>query len=266
MNYLRDLAVGRYHAVNSPLHRLDPRTKMLCAILLMLGDFLIINLPAMILFFILVSWLFPLARIPWKTFWSNLATFAWFYALTFVIHLFFHPGQELLRIPALGWIITAEGVKAGFLFSIRIAALVSLSALLMALTTPQDLADGLERMLRPLARFKVPVAEGALLISIALRFVPVILEEAEKIRLAQISRGANLDSGRWPRIQKYLPMMIPLFAGALRRADNLALALEARAYRGGNHRTQLVELRLHLLDIYAFMLCLSAFGLFWIWR
>jgi len=253
---MRDFTLGRYHAGDSLLHRLDPRTKLVCTLVLMLAVFATSSVAAISLLLALLLALYPLGRLPLRLFWSNVKVFAWLYIITFFIHLFFHPGTEIARLPLLGWAITGEGLEAGVLFTLRIVLLVSLSSLLLALTMPQDLTDGLERLLKPAARLGLPVSEGALMISIALRFVPILWDEAEKIRRAQVSRGADLDGGLIARMKKSLPMLIPLFAGALKRADDLALALEARAYQGGRGRTRMIALKYSPADGAAFALTL----------
>ena len=133
-----------------------------------------------------------------------------------------------------------------------IAVLVSISTLLMAVTTPQDITDGMERILKPLSILKVPVGDAALIISIALRFVPVLTQEAQKIQKAQCARGADLEGPWWIRIRKSIPMILPLFAGALKRADTLALALEARGYGTASSRTRMMVMKLRVADAVAF--------------
>lgn len=263
MYSLRDLTLGRYVAGNSILHRLDPRTKLICALLLMIAVFFVNDVASIVVFLVLTIALFPVADLSLRFFWGNVRVFIWLYAITFFIHLFFHPGKALFSVPFLGWSITEEGLSAGALFTIRIAVLVSLSNLLMAVTMPQDLTDGMERLFRPLTRLGIPVGEGALMISIALRFVPVLMQEAEKIQKAQMARGADLEGSWMIRVRKSLPMILPLFAGALKRADDLALALEARAYQGGEGRTRLVELRYALRDFSGLLVVvLFAAGIF----
>jgi energy-coupling factor transport system permease protein len=265
LNYLNDLTLGRYHPGESVLHRLDPRTKLLCTLVWMLVIFRIERVPGILVFLLLTVLLFPLAHLPLQIFWRNVRAFFWLYGITFLIHLFFHPGQVIWVVPGVGWNITAEGIQAGILFTVRIAILISISNLLMAVTTPQDITDGLEKMFRPLVRFGIPVGESALMISIALRFVPILWEESDKIRKAQISRGADLEGSWILRIRKTIPMILPLFAGALKRADDLAMALEARAYRGGRGRTQMISLQMSLRDYLAFTTTAGIMIAFWMY-
>ncbi len=259
MHYLNGLTLGRYFGGDSIIHRLDPRSKLICALLLMVAVFTIGSIIGIVLFMFLSMALFLLADIPLRLFWNNLRMFFLLYAITFAIHLFFHPGNAIIQLPLLGWEITLEGIRAGILFTVRIAVLISISTLLMSVTTPQDLTDGLEKLFRPLTGLRVPVSEGALMISIALRFVPILMQEAVKIQQAQVSRGADMEGSWIVRIRKSLPMILPLFAGALKKADDLALALEARGYRGGKGRTKLIELRIQQRDVTALFLTCAIF-------
>ena len=231
----------------------------------MLVIFRIEQVSGILVFLLLTILLFPLARLPLHRFWRNVRAFFWLYGITFFIHLFFHRGQPVWVVPGLGWIITAEGIQAGILFTVRIAILITISNFLMAVTTPQDITDGLEKLFRPFARFGVPVGEIALMISISLRFVPILWEESDKIRKAQISRGADLEGSWILRIRKTIPMVLPLFAGALKRADDLAMALEARAYRGDEGRTQMISLRMSFRDYLAFLATAVLVLAFWIY-
>lgn len=263
---MRRFSFEEYQSGDSLLHRLDPRTRLLGTLVLIAAAFVIGRIPVILIFFALTASLYPLGRIPINVFLGHLKSFFWLYAITFLIHLLFHPGQKQIFLPIIGGLVSREGLEAGVLFTVRIAALVSLSTLLLAITTPQDLTDGLERLLRPLSRFGVPVSEGALTISIALRFVPVLLDEGEKIRRAQISRGADLEGSRIARLRKVPPLVIPLFASALKRADDLAQALEARAYKGGTGRTRMIEMQFGFWDVAALGITLAIAAGFWIWR
>jgi energy-coupling factor transport system permease protein len=239
------------------MHRLDPRTKLLCSLVLMGALFAINRLDVMVCLFLGIALLYFFAEIPPRLFWGNLLIFFWLYLITFCLHCFMHPGLVLLKIPVVGWTITQEGVHAGLLFSLRVGVLIALSSLLMSVTMPQELTDGLEKLLSPFKKIGIPVSEGALMISIALRFVPILVEEAEKIRRAQQARGADLEGSLPIRLKKTLPMILPLFSSALKKADDLALALEAKGYRGGAGRTQLVLLKLSYQDLIALFVTIS---------
>jgi energy-coupling factor transport system permease protein len=263
---MRHLTFTGFQSGESVLHRLDPRTKLLCTLALMAALFVVDNIPIILFFWALAASLYPLGHIPLTVFWRHLRSFVWLYAITFSIHLLFDPGAKLLPLPWIGGVISLAGLRAGILFTVRIAALLSLSTLLMILTAPQDMTDGLERLLRPLSRLGVPIMAWALMISIALRFVPVLLDEGEKIRRAQISRGANLEGSWLVRLRKIPPLVIPLFAAALKRADDLAQALEARGYRGGRSRTRMIEMRLAGRDATALGMVFGLVACIWIWR
>jgi energy-coupling factor transport system permease protein len=254
------------HSSDSPLHRLDPRARLVCALALIATSFVIADIGAILLFLALTTALYPLGRLPLRVFWRHLKAFSWLYAITFLIHLIFHPGHKLIDLPIVGQFLSLEGLQAGMLFTVRIAALISISTLLLTLTPPQDMTDGLERMFRPFSRLGLPVSDGALTISIALRFVPVLLEEGVKIRRAQMARGADLE-GLWlKRMRSIPPLVIPLFASALKRADDLAAALEVRAYRGGSGRTRMTQMRFSLRDIMALAVVFGVAAIFWIQR
>jgi len=242
---------GQYCAGDSLLHHLDPRTKIICMLLFLAATFAVGSVLWIAAFFLIVVLLFILGGISLQIFWRNIRLFIWLYAVTFIIHLFIHPGDMLFRVPLTGWTATQQGVQFGVLFTVRIAVLLSLSTLLMLVTTPQDITDGLERLLKPLSKLKVPVGEIALMISIALRFVPTLMEEAARIQKAQAARGADLEGSGLKRLRKSIPMILPLFSGALKKADNLALALEARGYRGGRNRTKLIELKYRNCDLFS---------------
>ncbi|MFH1861742.1 MAG: energy-coupling factor transporter transmembrane component T [bacterium] len=252
MQIFRDFTLGRYFSADSALHRLDPRTKLICTLAFLLLVFGMEEPVEVGSFFILIMALFLWAKIPFRMLWGNIRIFLWLYALTFLLHLFLHPGEALWRVPLLGLTITSEGIAAGILFTVRIAVIISLSNLLMAITMPQDLTDGMEKLLKPLTRFRIPVSEGALMVSIALRFVPILIQEADKIQKAQLARGADLEGAFFLRLRKFIPILLPLFSGALKKADVLALALEARAYRGGEGRTRMVSLAYRMGDLLAF--------------
>ena len=145
MRHLKDLTLGRYLYGESVIHRLDPRTKLICALLIMVGVFTVDRIPEIVAYLILTTALFPIAGLSIQIFWNNLRIFMLLFLITFLIHLFMHPGEILLRLPLTEWGITVEGMFAGVLFTVRIAVLIAVSSLLMLVTTPQDLTDGLEK-------------------------------------------------------------------------------------------------------------------------
>ena len=193
----------------------------------------------------------------------NVMAFMPLFIITFSIHFLGHKGEALFEIPVVHWVATLEGLAAGILFTMRMISLILILGLFLALTAPQDLTDGLEKLARPLARMGLPVSQGALIVSMAFRFVPILAEEADRIRRAQISRGAPLEGWTVFRLHRLVPIVLPLFVAALKRADDLALALEARGYRGGQGRTQMTELRFKAGDAAAILLCLIFCAAIW---
>jgi energy-coupling factor transport system permease protein len=249
---------------NSVLHKLDPRTKLFCTLILMVGIFAAHRDLALLSLFIAAVGCFLMGGIPLQKVVRNLIAFAPLFAITFAIHLFSNPGHDLFAVPLLGWRATLQGLQAGVLFTLRMADLIMVMGLFLSLTAPQDLTDGLERLAAPLTKLGLPIAQGALTISIALRFAPVLLDEATRIRRAQISRGARLDGSALLRLHRFLPIILPLFAGALQRADDLALALEARGYRGGPGRTRMNPLRFSRRDAVALCVILLIAFVAWV--
>jgi len=168
---------------------------------------------------------------------KNLKPFFWLFLITFLIHLLTTRGTVLYSIPWLDWTITSEGMTNGTVYSIRLALLIIIAALLTMTTAPIELTDSLEKLFSPLKRVKVPVHEFALMMTLALRFIPILLREAERIRNAQLSRGLSLEGNLMHRVKNIIPMILPLMVAAIRRADELAVAMEARSYTGGSGRT-----------------------------
>ncbi|MFH1569807.1 MAG: energy-coupling factor transporter transmembrane component T [Gemmatimonadota bacterium] len=251
MPILRDIALGRYVAVDSPVHRLDPRTKFLGSMVLMLATVTartwapVLLAGAAVLVGVLV------ARLPWRLPLRNLRPFAWLFAFTLVLHGTMTPGHLLWQVPHTGIEVTAEGLRTGALLSVRLAAVISIASLMTLTTAPMELTDGLERLLRPLRRFGFPAHELAMMVTIALRFIPVLVEEAERLHKAQLARGADFGGGPIRRARRLVPLLVPLFISAFGRADRLALAMESRCYRGGEGRTSYRQLQLGAQDALA---------------
>ena len=201
-----------------------------------------------------------LARIPW---WHALHTFRpflWLILITFGLHLFFAEGRIWVEVPWVGWSITDVGVRQGTLFAGRLLVVIGTSTLLLLTTTPTDLADGLERLLRPLARWRIPVSELSLMLTIALRFIPTIFEEAYRIQRAQVARGATLQQGLFRRLHAVVSILIPVYVAVFRRATELGIALEARGYPGVVPRTCYRELVFQRTDALAAAVVVAACG------
>jgi energy-coupling factor transport system permease protein len=249
------LLPGMYMAAESPLHRLDPRVKMGATMLLMVLPFAAPSLLSTLLLVGSVVALALLSTAPLQSLLRTLGTVFWLGLFMFFFYLFTTPGRPLVTI----WRITVtwEGILAGATQMYRLCLLVVLSALLTFTTSPAQLAHGLEAALGPLARFGLPVRELAMVVTIALRFVPTLFDEIDKIVKAQRARGADLRSrSPWRRIRSWAPTFVPIFVSAFRRADDLARAMEARGFRGTRHRTRLYELRLTRQDLAASLIVL----------
>jgi energy-coupling factor transport system permease protein len=258
MNTLQNVAIGQYVPGQSFVHRIDPRSKLLFVVLFATLVFFANNPAsyAILIGFMIVSlWL---SRISVSYILKSLQP-VWFLILfTVLLHLLVTKGGAVYA--QWGWLtIEEEGVRQAVYMSVRLTLLVIVSSLLTLTTSPIDLTEGLERLLGPTRKIGVPVHEIALMLSIALRFIPTLLEETDKIMKAQMARGADFHSGNLIRRAKNLiPIAIPLFVGAFRRAEELALAMEARCYRGGTGRTRLRKLTLTWRDV---CLALAALGL-----
>lgn len=243
-------AMGQYVPGASLLHRLDPRTKLLAVLVYSVLIFLLKTPVAMALAagFALLAVL--LARLAPRFIWRGLRPVAVFVLIAFVLNVLLTDGEALFRVGPVT--VTREGVGLGALLAGRLLLLVLFSSLLTMTTTPIALTDGLERILRPFRAVGVPAAELALMMTIALRFIPTLLDEAERIMKAQQARGARFQvGGPIAQARGLLPVLVPLFVAAFRRADELAVAMEARGYRGGAGRTRMKELRFGARDAMA---------------
>lgn len=245
---LSTMTLGQYAYRDSWVHRLDPRTKLIVMFGMMavifLWNYLWTLLGALLLMLIAyrASALSPLLAF------RNIRSFFWLFAFTFLIHLFFTQGRILYRLPWIRWEITEPGLRLGAFYTLRIALLIILANLLTLTTSPMEFTDGIERLLNPLKRFRFPAHEIAMMISIALRFIPILMEEIDRIQKAQISRGARFDGHLIRRIRGIIPIVVPLFVSTFRRANDLALAMDARCYRGGDNRTVFQILKMGRMD------------------
>ena len=243
---------GQFYPVESPLHTLDPRTKILSVAVLVVGLFLVDSLAGFLVVAAAVAALVAVGRIPLLTFLRLLRPVLFIVVLTAVFQILFsREGAALFEWGILE--IHAGGVELGLTLAMRILLLVSAANLLTATTAPVALADGIEDLLSPLKRVRFPAHEVAMMMTIALRFIPTLYEEAQKITNAQAARGADYDDGGpIRRARAMVPVLVPLTVGAFRRADELAEAMESRGYRGGEGRTRYRELRYRDRDAGAF--------------
>ena len=249
---LKDITLGQFFPGATPVHRLDPRTKLLLLIVYIVALFLANNWAGYAVTAAFLIFVTALGRIPFKSMTRGLKPMLIFIVFTAVLNLFYTQGGVLLVD---WWIfhIWSEGVRTAVFMVLRILLLVCGTFLLTYTTSPIALTDALERLLSPLKKIKAPVHELAMMMSIALRFIPTLIEETDKIISAQKARGADFETGSLIRRAKALiPILVPLFVSAFRRADELATAMECRCYHGGEGRTRLKVLRFTRLDLAAF--------------
>ncbi|MBO4299036.1 MAG: energy-coupling factor transporter transmembrane protein EcfT [Clostridia bacterium] len=242
------ITIGQYFPGTSPLHRMDPRAKILFTIALIAGVFLADSAAGYAVMFAFVFAAIRVSRIGVKFIVKGLKPILFIMLFTFFINMFFTSGGTVL----LEWRfirVTDSGVRAASFMALRLALLVIVSQLLTLTTSSIELTDGIEALLRPLSKIGFPAHELAMMMSIAMRFIPTLMEETDKIMKAQMARGADFESGNLiQRARAMLPLLVPLFVSAFRRADELALAMEARCYRGGQGRTRMKQLRFTRLD------------------
>ena len=260
---LKNITLGQYMDTQSVVHRLDPRTKLIAFLLMMTGAFVSTNIYFFLLLTLGCFLVIRLAKLPCRFVLKNLLPFLWLLGMTFGIHLFFTPGTVIEPFSRYGITVTHEGLENGVYFSCRIAVLIIGAALFTLTTSPAELTESLERMLKPLRRFMFPTHELAMIMTIALRFIPTLVEEADRLKKAQYIRGARFTGGPVKRAKALIPFLVPLFLSAFRRADELSIAMDARCYRGGEGRTHFRELKFAKGDAIAFtttgIVCLGSF-------
>ena len=242
---------GQFYPVSSPVHALDPRAKILATAVFVAGLFLIGSTAGLLFVAAALVALVALCRIPAGTFFRLLRPVLFIVALTILFQVLF--SREGVTLVEWGFFeVHSGGLRQGFFLALRILLLVSSAGLLTATTAPVALADGIEDLLSPMKRVRFPAHEVAMMMTIALRFIPTLGEEAEKVKGAQAARGADFsEGGPLRRARSLVPVLVPLTVGAFRRADDLAEAMESRGYRGGEGRTRYRELRFRKRDALA---------------
>ena len=243
-----NITLGQYFPGNSPIHRLDPRSKILLMLLYIVIVFLVKSPWLFLLPAAFVCLVILLSQVPVSYVLRSLKPLRFLLLFMFVINLFFTPGETTLLS---FWIITItkEALLQALYISLRLILLVAGTSLMTLTTSPVSLTDGLERLMSPFARFRFPAHELAMMMTIALRFIPTLMEEADKIQKAQMARGADFESGNLiARAKSMIPILVPLFVSAFRRADELAMAMESRCYHGGEGRTRMHVLRFSPAD------------------
>ena len=250
---IRDITIGQYFPGQSAIHRMDPRTKIILSILYIVMLFVADNMWGLLLGVLFGFAAYLISRIPVSMIWKSMKPVVPIVIFTAVLNLFLSTGDPLWQWKFLK--ITKEGIETAVFMSVRILCLIAGTSLLTYTTSPIALTDGIERLLSPLKKIKLPVHELAMMMTIALRFIPTLIEETDKIMSAQKARGADLESGGvMQRAKALLPILIPLFVSAFRRADELAMAMESRCYHGGEGRTRMHELHYALRDLLAALL------------
>ena len=245
---LKDITLGQYFPGTSVIHRLDPRTKLLALILYIVALFMAGNLLSYALCIGFVLAVLLMSRIQPKLVLKSLKPVVFIVLFTAVLNMLYTPGDVLVQLAFLK--ITKQGIRTAVFMALRITLLITSATMLTYTTSPISLTDAIENLLSPLKKVKVPVHEFAMMMTIALRFIPTLIEETGKIMSAQKARGADFESGSlFARAKALVPVLVPLFISAFRRADELAIAMECRLYRGGHGRTRLHQLKYTKLDL-----------------
>ena len=248
---LKDITLGQYFPGDTPVHRLDPRTKLILLVLYIVALFQAKTWGAYLLLILVTAVCMAVSHISPKNIFKGLKPMLFVIALTALLNLFYTEGTPVQE----GWIITWEGIDRAVKMMLRITLLITGTFLLTYTTSPMALTDGLELLLKPLKKLKVPVHEMTLMMSMALRFIPTLIEETDKIMSAQKARGADFETGNLiQRAKALLPILVPLFVSSFRRADELAVAMESRCYHGGEGRTRMTQLKYGKNDYFALFL------------
>ena len=248
---LRDITLGQFFPGDTVVHRRDPRTKIVLLIVYIVALFQAVSWWSYALVVLVTVLAMILGHITPKNIFKGLKPMLFIIVLTALLNVFYTKGTPIVE----GWIVTWEGIGRSVQMILRIVLLITGTFLLTYTTSPIALTDGLEKLLSPLKKLKVPVHEMTLMMSMALRFIPTLIEETDKIMSAQKARGADFETGSlMQRAKALLPILVPLFVSAFRRADELAVAMESRCYHGGEGRTRMKQMKLQGIDYAAFAL------------
>jgi energy-coupling factor transport system permease protein len=242
MAFLENITIGQYVPTDSIIHRLDPRTKIIIIISIMVLAVATTSLRIYLLISLFLLALSFASRIPFPYFFRNLKSFFWLFLFTFILHIFFTSGETIKFLSFKFIRVSYVGITNGIIYSWRLAIFIFCAAFLSLTTQAVDLTDATFKFFSPLKKLRFPLEELSLITMISLRFVPLLLEEALNLRKAQMSRGASFNGGLIKRVKKTLPLLIPLFVSSFRKADELALALDARGFRSGQERTSFQRL------------------------
>lgn len=251
---IREITIGQYYPADSVIHRLDPRTKIIATFLFIISLFVFDSFIGYIVVAAFLASCIILSKVPFSFMVKGLKAIVMLLMLTVIINMFMTPGEPMISVWKLT--ITKEGFRAAVFMGLRLMLLIIGSSVMTLTTTPNNLTDALEKLMGPLKVIKVPVHEIAMMMSIALSFIPILIEETDKIMKAQMARGADFENKNLiKRVKSYIPILVPLFISAFRRAGDLAMAMEARCYRGGDGRTKMNPLKYHNRDYVAYAVC-----------
>lgn len=238
---IRDITIGQYYPVDSPIHRMDPRTKLFGTMVFIISLFLANNIAAYVAATIFMAVAIRMSKVPFRFIVRGLKAIVVLLLISVSFNLFLTPGHVIFQLGFLK--LTWEGLEIAGFMALRLIYLVIGSSVMTLTTTPNELTDGLEKSLGFLNKIGVPVHEVSMMMSIALRFIPILIEETDKIMKAQMARGADFESGNLiQKAKSMVPLLVPLFISAFRRATDLAMAMEARCYHGGQGRTKMKPL------------------------
>ena len=252
---LKDITLGQYYQADSVVHKLDPRVKLVGTIAYIVTLFMFRNLTIYLIALAFLVFTIRLSKVPVSFIVRGLKAIVILLIITALFNLFLTPGEPIISFWRFS--LTYEGIAAAFYLAIRLIFLIIGSSLMTLTTTPNQLTDGLESLMKPLNKIKVPVHEISMMMSIALRFIPILMEETDKIMKAQMARCADFESGNIiKKVKALIPLLIPLFVSSFRRANDLAMAMEARCYQGGEGRTKMKPLKYQKTDYFAYLFLL----------
>lgn len=257
---LKDITLGQYFPIDSKLHKLDSRTKIFFLVLDIIAIFMAQSFYSYCVIILFTFFVVKLSKVPVKMYFKGLKPILFIIVFTAILNMFLTDGRDL---PIFGHSIglTVEGVIMAVKMALRLVLLIIASSVLTYTTSPMALTDGIEKLLKPLSKIGFPAHELAMMMSIAIRFIPTLIEETDKIIKAQQARGADFDTGSiLKRAKSMIPMLVPLFISAFRRADELAVAMESRCYRGGEERTRLREIHFSRYDFWGILVFLLFFA------
>ena len=262
---LRDITIGQYYSVSSAIHKMDPRFKIMASLLYLVSLFLINQMIAYVAIIIFIGIVIRFSKVPLNFILKGLKPVFMLIIFAFLINVFLTTGTGTPLVKFGFLKIYGEGIERAFFMAMRLVLLIIGTSILTLTTSPIELTDGIEYLLTPFKKIGLPAHELAMMMTIALRFIPTLLEETDKIMKAQMARGADFESGNiMNRAKSLIPLLVPLFISAFRRADELAMAMEARCYRGGEGRTRLKVLKYTKLDLIGSLIMIVYLSICWI--